>query len=209
MKNYIIFFLFSFLIPVFASGQKLDSIDFTKKMRIQGYLIIEGNHEVLKEGSDIPRKFLFIPIEKLKNENFSSIYKQEKEPSHTDLFIPTSFLEKMKVIELNAFLKLALQSPLRLKIEEIVNDCFENSLRNNGTFYRLKDSTKELSIIFIDGIWGKVSVPSKYLSRSNIEGYNMSRLKVNETLYDYYYLLETKSFSYLNYINDRSLIKIE
>jgi len=216
MKNFLIliFSLFVCLIPRLLKGQQQQMSDSAtiETVRIQGYLFIEGHHENIRGGSDIPRKFLFIPLEKFKEESFYSVYQQECRPIHNDLFIPTSFMESGRVVGLNTFLRRALNSPLQLEWENSVNDAFEDYLFQQSVFFKVKDSNKELHITFIDGIWGKFSVPSKYFYSSYIEGYNMSRLKKLDNRansYEYYYLLETKCFSPVVFINDDSLVKVK
>ncbi|TJZ49892.1 hypothetical protein FAZ15_21965 [Sphingobacterium olei] len=211
MKNFLIFNLLVSLIPLLSKGQQRSASATTETIRIQGYLFIEGHHENIREGSDIPRKFLFIPSEKFKEESFYSVYQQECRPIHNDLFIPTSFMESGRVVGLNTFLRRALNSPLQLELENSVNDSFEDYLRQQSVFFKVKGSNKELNVTFIDGVWSKVIVPFKYSNSTYIERYNMSRLKEldNKTeSYEYYYLLETKSFSPVFFVNDDSLFKV-
>ncbi|WP_293917913.1 MULTISPECIES: hypothetical protein [unclassified Sphingobacterium] len=211
MKNLFIFYLFICSIPLTVTGQQKESSFAVEKVRVQGYLIIEGQQETIRKGSDIPRKFTFVPLKKFKDESFFSVYQRECQPVHNDLFIPTSFMEEIKSVEINTFLRKALNSPLQLEWEDCVNNSFEDYLNQQSVFFKVKDSNKELSITFIDGIWGKVIVPFKYSGSTYMERYNMTRLKKLENraeFYEYYYLLETKSFSPVIFINDESLVKV-
>ena len=211
MKNFLIFSWLVCLVPFALKGQQKIAFSSIDTLRIQGYLIIEGHHEIIRKGSDIPRHFLFIPLAKFKNESFFSVYQKESQAINSDLFIPTSFMEKIKLVELNSFLRRTLNSPLQLDFENSVNDSFEDYLSRQSVFFKIKDSNKELTITFIDGVWGKVIVPSKHSGSTYIEEYNRSRLKKLDNragFYEYYYLLETKSFSPLVFITDDSLVKV-
>lgn len=212
MKIFLIFNLLICLIPPLLKGQQMSDSATIEKVRIQGYLFIEGQHETIRTGSDIPRKFLFIPLEKFKDKSFFLVYQNECLPVHNDLFIPTSFMEGYKRAGLNSFLRRSLNSSLQLEWEGAVNDAFEDYLCQQSVFFKVKDSNKELHITFIDGVWGKFSVPSKYFYTSYIEGYNMSRLKKLDNIgesYEYYYLLETNCFSPVFFVNDDSLVKVK
>ena len=203
MKQYIFIILSFFSMSVYsqeAVNIKLDTI------RKQGYFIIETND--LNTKSDIPFKFLFIPIESI-DSNLETSYFKNSQPIHKDLFIPTPYIiSGDELTGINSFIKKFTDTKSNIKLnQELVS--IDELLIKTSKSYRFKGdlvkSSKNFKVVYLDGIWVKIKVPKKNSSLF-LEEYNKLRLDKNEkNCYDYYFLIETKAISYDVLFTDKSV----
>lgn len=203
MKQYIFIILSFFSISVYsqeAGNTKSDTI------RKQGYFIIETND--LNTSSDIPFKFLFIPMEGI-DSNLETSYFKNSQSIHKDWFIPTPYtINGDELTGINSFIKKFTNTKSNIKLNQELMS-IDDLLIKTSKSYRFKGdlvkSSKKFKVVYLDGIWVKIKVPKKNSSLF-LEEYNKVRLDRNEkNCYDYYFLIETKAISYDVLFTDKSI----
>jgi hypothetical protein len=203
MRQYIFIILSFFCISVYSQEAGNSESDTIRK---QGYFIIETND--LNTSSDIPFKFLFIPMEGV-DSNLETSYFKNSQSIHKDLFIPTPYIiNGNELTGVNSFIKKFTNTKSNIKLnQELVS--IDDLLTKTSKSFKFKGdlvkSSKSFKVIYLDGIWIKIKIPKKNSSLF-LEEYNRIRLdkKVNEC-YEYYFLIETKAISYDVLFRDSSI----
>lgn len=186
--------------------------------RIQGYLIINSfepispskKHEYIFQ-TDNPKIYCFTPLKSV-SENVLAPFFSIKGQRKGEIFLPMGLTEsEQHIMYTNSGIKLH----TGIDIESFNRVLKENKLFHNipKTVIKLKNDELEnaiYEIVYIDGIWVKVSIPFKYSQVISIGRYSSSQLDHDKKDgYDYYFLKEIKVISYNPKFNDESVIQLE
>ncbi len=207
MKTNFFIMLFVFNFSVYSQEVKTSELDTVRK---QGYLLI-GTDESEKL-SDIPTKFLFIPLENME-ERIDLSYTKNNQPNYNDLYIPTPyFYDDNDLFELNFYIKKFINAETKINLNQKIVPTID-MIRQCDNLYRFKENLAQhittFKIVYLDGIWVKLKVPKKEALPISA-GYNETRLNKKDNNYlEYYFLIETKAISYTILFTDNSIEIIE
>lgn len=163
----------------FGQSKKLDTI------RKQGYLIIKDN---LMKNSDIPREYLFIPLEKMQDSKI--LFEKILGSLTSEIFLISPFIED---ISSSTVFNVALSKATdynyvfkkkSIKASEIFNK-INSTCYVDGYNYR---------VMFLDGIWINTRIKKRY-SNYFSEHYNLKTLDPNLDEYMFNFLIGIKSYS--------------
>lgn len=202
MKTYNFIILLVFNFSVYSQEIKTSQLD---TIRQQGYLIMGTNGT--GKLSDIPLKFLFIPIESMEK-NMKLSYIKNSQSNYNDLYIPTPYmLNKNELGDMNFYIKKFISTETKIELSQEIVPTIDmlNQCDNLYKFKKDLEQIKTFKIVYLDGLWVKLKVPKKKALPISAS-YNETRLnKKDNKCLEYYFLIETKAISYDILFTDSSI----
>lgn len=186
--------------------------------RIQGYLIMETYKSASPSKKydhvvqiDNPRFYFFKPLKSVSSSSFDNLLSIEN-PKDEELFLPMGLTETERSIrQTNSDFKFY----TGVDVESFNQILEENKLfhKTQKTVIKLKnDKLKNVvyKVVYIDGIWIKVTMPFRFRNVVSVGRYLSSQLDPDKKDgYEWYFLKEIKAISYNLKFNDESIIQLE
>lgn len=213
--NKVVFSLLFMLGFTFLSNGQVSQDTF----RVQGYLIMRKTEPTKSSPKDkmiildidLPQFYFFKPIEIATSESMESLFSPLKKTN--EIFLPMGLTENERDIKrMNFHFKFYTNIDISL-INEVLeeNESFENKTKSTIKLKKNYLSREYFEVVYIDGIWIKVSVPAKYRSVMTAGRYlviSQNKFEADD-LFHFYILKEIKVISYNPKFYDEAIIQLK
>lgn len=214
MNNAILSLFFIIGFTFSSNGQILEDT-----YRVQGYLIMEKTEPIKSSPKDkmkildidLPQFYFFKPIDVATSESIESLFSPLKKTN--EFFLPMGLTGPERDVErMNFHFKFYTDLDISL-INQLLkeNKAFENKVKSTIKLKKNYLSRQYFEVVYIDGIWSKVSIPAKYRTVMTAGHYRVITQEKFEAdnLFHFYILKEIKVISYNPKFYDEAIIQLK